>query len=322
MLVPFVCEWRPWESVASRKVASDSSASRAALKSALLLLSAGYDSSASAPLSPVSGNTYPSRAASGVPGFGIGISRRLGPPHYSMTIRTSSPWSETSRIGPVMPLWIASTMRDLWSGERPGTWSIAKPAAASGIWMFTTGRPCSATKTRIRRPARASCAERRRPSPLALELGAESGNPPVDRRPSGCAFSSSAATIGAASCAVSRPSETSFRSASSSPDIALPPRPIEALGGFVDADLSSLEGLQNRQFILLGEIALRLGRLFGVPTLAGLGRSGFLRLGRRLVRRRRRGRRGGSRRLGLRACGYGRAGCRDRPVLRPRGQQM
>jgi len=34
---------------------------------------------------------------------------------------------------PVMPVWIASTMRDLLSGDRPGTWSIAKPAAASGI---------------------------------------------------------------------------------------------------------------------------------------------------------------------------------------------
>ena len=36
---------------------------------------------------------------------------------------------------------MASTMRERWPGDRPGTWSMAKPAVASGIAMFMTWRP-------------------------------------------------------------------------------------------------------------------------------------------------------------------------------------
>ena len=68
------------------------------------------------------------------------------------------------------------------------------------------------------------------------------------------ACSSSAATIGAASSAVSRPSETSLSRASSSPDIGPTSAPVEAFGGFVDADLASFEGLQDRQLLVLGPV--------------------------------------------------------------------
>jgi hypothetical protein len=43
------------------------------------------------------------------------------------------------------------------------------------------------------------------------------------------------------------PSATRRRTASSSPDTALTSRPFESSGSLVDADLTSLEGLQNGQ---------------------------------------------------------------------------
>src|ERR1035437_2904938 len=104
----------------------------------------------------------------------------------------------------------------------------------------------------MRRPARASCMV-----PGRLDSSRECGSdalprPAFEAPPPARALSSSAATIGAASAAVSLPSETSLSRASSSPDIALPPRPLEALGRLIHADLASLQRLENGQLLVLG----------------------------------------------------------------------
>ena len=105
---------------------------------------------------------------------------------HSIEIRTPSPPSSTSTIGPLMPAAIASRIRSEVASEIPGTWLIAARPSDSGIRRLMTVRPASATWTRSARagPAVAVAAPvvrvgRRRPADRDGRRGHRgSGRPP------------------------------------------------------------------------------------------------------------------------------------------------
>ena len=67
---------------------------------------------------------------------------------HSSEIRTPSPASSTSTIGPLMPASIASRIRSEVASEMPGTWVIAARPSDSGMRRLMTVRPASVTSTR------------------------------------------------------------------------------------------------------------------------------------------------------------------------------